>query len=58
METERFEMRAPKDWLAKLDDWRREQPVIPSRSAAIRRLVDVGLQTADKPPVRGQKPAA
>jgi hypothetical protein len=41
----RFEMRAPKAWIAKVDDWRRKQPDIPPRAEAIRRLVD---ETLDK----------
>ena len=41
----RFEMRAPKTWLARVDDWRRSQPDIPPRAEAIRRLVD---ETLDK----------
>jgi hypothetical protein len=48
METERFEMRAPKDWLAEVDEWRREQPIPPSRAAAIRYLVEAGLKAAEK----------
>jgi hypothetical protein len=31
-----------------LDNWRREQPEIPGRSEAIRRLVELGLDTAPK----------
>jgi hypothetical protein len=42
-ETERFEMRAPKVWLAAIDEWRRAQSSIPSRAAAIRHLVELGL---------------
>ncbi len=41
--TERFEMRATRRWLAALDDWRRNQPGLPSRGEAIRRLVDTAL---------------
>ena len=41
--SERFEMRIPSDWLAKVDDWRRQQDDLPSRAEAIRRLVDLGL---------------
>lgn len=60
METERFEMRAPRDWLAAIDEWRREQPVIPSRAAAIRYLVEYAINAltgGDKIPVRNRKPA-
>ena len=41
---ERFEMRAPSAWLQRIDDWRRQQPDIPSRAEAIRRLVDQALK--------------
>jgi len=39
----RFEMRANKRWVAAVDNWRREQPDLPSRAEAIRRLVERGL---------------
>ena len=41
--TERFEMRLDLDTLRRLDDWRADQPDLPSRAAAIRRLVESGL---------------
>src|SRR5258707_1352976 len=44
--TERFEMRAPTDLLRAVDDWRRQQPDLPSRSEAIRRLIEAGLSKA------------
>ena len=31
--------------IAAIDEWRRKQPDLPSRSEAIRRLIDAGLQT-------------
>ena len=37
-------MRASDDWLAALDDWRRQQPDIPSRAESIRRLVELALK--------------
>jgi hypothetical protein len=40
----RFEMRAPVEWLKRLDDWRRQQSDIPPRAEAIRRLVDQSLE--------------
>jgi hypothetical protein len=43
----RFEMLAPPEWFARVDDWRRQQPDIPSRADAIRRLVDVALKAAE-----------
>ena len=48
--SERFEMRVPSDWLAKVDEWRRQQDDLPSRAEAIRRLVESGLgRSAGKP---------
>jgi len=39
----RFEMLAPPAWIARVDEWRRQQPDLPSRAEAIRRLVEKGL---------------
>jgi hypothetical protein len=41
--------------LRTVDDWRRHQPDLPSRSEAIRRLIEAGLKAADKP-IRGPEP--
>ena len=38
-----FQMRVAAEWLARIDNWRRQQPDLPSRAEAIRRLVDEGL---------------
>jgi hypothetical protein len=46
--TERFEMRVPASFLKMIDDWRRIQPDLPSRAAAIRRLVAMGLTLKTK----------
>jgi len=46
---QRFEMKAPAPWLARIDDWRRQQPDIPSRAEAIRRLVETAIE-ADAAP--------
>jgi hypothetical protein len=35
--------------LAGVEDWRRSQPEIPSRSEAVRLLLALGLRTADGP---------
>jgi hypothetical protein len=40
---ERFQMRASKTFFELLDNWRRQQPDIPGRSEAIRRLVEKGV---------------
>lgn len=43
--TERFELRLDVETIEQLDDWRREQPDNPTRSEAVRRLVEIGLET-------------
>ena len=43
-QTERFEMKASPEFLARLDQWRRKQPDLPNRSEAIRRLVEQALK--------------
>lgn len=43
MKDERFEMRVSEDFLRQIDDWRRQQPDLPSRAEAIRRLIEAGL---------------
>ena len=46
----RFEMRlTPEKWV-EIDEWRRRQPDLPSRTEAIRRLIDAALD--DQPPLR------
>jgi hypothetical protein len=47
----RLQLIAPVDWLKRIDAWRRHQPNLPSRSEAIRTLVERGLE-AD---ARGEK---
>jgi hypothetical protein len=50
-EIQRLNMVAPVSWVKKIDDWRRKQPDLPGLSAAIRRLVEIGLEAAksDRP---------
>ena len=43
MKSERFEMRVPQDLLQRVDAWRREQPDLPPRAEAIRRLLHAAL---------------
>jgi hypothetical protein len=50
--TERFEMRLDQETLDALDEWRGRQGGLPSRAEAIRRLIDSGLPSASRPPVR------
>lgn len=46
MKTERVEMRVTPQWLAAVDEWRKAQLAIPSRTEAIRALVELGLEAA------------
>ncbi len=48
--TERFELRLDEDTIARIDRWRFARGG--SRAEAIRQLVDSGLETAAKPPIR------
>ncbi|MGR7993894.1 hypothetical protein [Xanthobacter sp. ZOL 2024] len=41
--TERVQIVAPASWIELVDEWRRKQPKIPSRSEAIRILVENAL---------------
>ena len=41
-----FNMRVHDEWLEKVDEWRRTQKNIPSRSEAIRRLVEIGIEAS------------
>jgi uncharacterized protein len=41
--SERFEMRLDEQTLARVDQWRSDQPDVPSRAEAMRRLVEQGL---------------
>jgi hypothetical protein len=43
MKTVRFEMKVPEDLLVRVDDWRRQQPDLPNRSEAMRRLIEAGV---------------
>jgi len=47
-EIQRLNMVAPAAWVKKIDDWRRREPDLPNLSEAIRRLVDMGLESAKK----------
>jgi hypothetical protein len=46
---------APVEWLRRIDDWRRRQAGLPSRSEAIRQLVTQALD-ADAPGKGDKKP--
>lgn len=47
-DTERVQIVAPKSWLARVSGWRRMQDPIPNVSAAIRRLVEIGLEAEEQ----------
>ena len=42
--TERLELRVDEAFLARLDDWRRQQPDLPPRARAVRQLVEIALR--------------
>ena len=46
MKTERFEMRLDRQTLQQVDKWRSQQPDMPSRAEAVRRLVDRSLSAS------------
>jgi len=46
-----FQMRVSEEFLAAIDDWRTKQRPVPSRSEAIRQLVEAGI--AAKKPRKG-----
>ena len=45
---QRLNMVAPTACVKKIDDWRRREPDLPNLSEAIRRLVEMGLESAKK----------
>lgn len=49
----RFEMVIPPGWMERVDRWRAEQLLPPTRAAAIRHLVEKGLESSQS----GQLPA-
>lgn len=53
--TERFEMRLDQDILRAIERWRAEQPDVPSRAEAIRRLVESALAGNAAGPLRMSK---
>jgi hypothetical protein len=44
LKTGRLELRVDAEFLARVDEWRRNQPDLPPRAAAIRRLVEKALE--------------
>jgi hypothetical protein len=50
----RLHVKVPPTFLRILDGWRREQPDLPSRSEAIRRLVSSGAGVIGRASARGK----
>lgn len=46
----RMEMRISADFEARIEEWRRKQPRIPSKAEAIRFLANIGLDAESKAP--------
>lgn len=46
--TERLQLVAPRSWIDLVEDWRATQRPVPNLSAAIRRLVEIGLESERK----------
>ena len=42
-----FQMRLSDDFIARLDAWRRRQPDLPTRTEAVRRLVERGMSVGE-----------
>ena len=53
--TERVQIVAPTSWVNRIEEWRRGQPRIPTRSEAIRMLVDEALASQGKSKPRASK---
>jgi hypothetical protein len=43
-----FQMRVDDEFIAKIDNWRRQQPDFPNRTQAVRHLVDQALSAGRK----------
>jgi len=48
----RFELRLPPDLGDEIDAWRRQQPDLPARAEAARRLIELGLRAAAAKPAK------
>jgi hypothetical protein len=46
---QRLQLIISKGQIAAIDEWRRAQPDLPNRSAAIRRLIEAGLSVKPTP---------
>jgi hypothetical protein len=47
-------IRVDDEFLKRLDDWRRKQPDLPTRTEALRRLADLAL-AAEHPPAKPRR---
>jgi hypothetical protein len=53
----RLQIKAKKEWIARVDNWRRKQPAPPSRGEAIRVMVTMALDSMESPPrIRSRSP--
>jgi hypothetical protein len=50
VQLKRLHIKAPPTWIRNLDTWRRQQPDLPTRSEAIRRLVSSGAAARHSAP--------
>ena len=48
MMTDRFELRLAPELLDRLEQWRQRQPAVPSKAAAVRYIIELGLTAAEK----------
>lgn len=48
MLTSRFELRLAPELLDRIEQWRQGQPAAPSKAAAIRHIIELGLEAAEK----------
>jgi hypothetical protein len=48
----RLQLVVTPDFLASVDDWRRQQPDLPNRSEAIRRMVEIASRNSVQKPAK------
>lgn len=53
--TERMQIVAPAAWFLAIEEWRRAQKKIPSKSEAVRMLVERGLEAESKSKARAKQ---
>jgi metal-responsive CopG/Arc/MetJ family transcriptional regulator len=51
---QRIQLVISKGQVREIDEWRRRQPDLPSRSEAIRRLIETGLNSVKNGPEQGR----